>query len=104
MLSSSSSSILDQEEVEYNKEVVAHFVADTYPDFRRTLNDLQRYSVNSGIDTGVMTLSKDLSIKSLVRKFYEQASEYYNEPNSAKTILILADYQHKACDANRGND
>ena len=115
-------SVLDDEEVKYNKEVVAHFVADTYPDFRRTLNDLQRYSANGGIDTGVMSLSKDLSIKALVehmkeqkfnelrkwvaktnyttadivRKFYEQSSEYYDAPNSAKMILILADYQHKA--------
>lgn len=115
-------SVLDQEDVQYNKEVVAHFVADTYPDFRRTLNDLQRYSANGGIDTGVMALSKDLSIKSLigfmkeqkfndlrkwvaktnystadiVRKFYEQANEYYEERDTAKMILILADYQHKA--------
>ena len=32
----------------------------------------------------------------IVRKFYEQASEYYDEQNTAKLILILADYQHKA--------
>lgn len=115
-------SILDDEGVKYNKEVVAHFVADTYPDFRRTLNDLQRYSATGGIDTGVLSLSKDLSLKTLVdaireqkfndirkwvsktnyttadivRKFYEQASEYYDEQNTAKLILILADYQHKA--------
>ncbi len=58
--------ILDTEEIQYDKKVVAELVKKHYPDNRRILNDLQRYATGGVIDTGILsnlvqgTVVKDL--------------------------------------------
>ena len=115
--------ILKQEEIEFDAKVVAEVVAKHFPDYRRVLNELQRYSVSGKIDTGILVnvgeesykeLMKNLRDKnftevrkwvsknsdsdttSLFRELYDSAATTI-EPNSVpQLVLILADYQYKA--------
>ena len=57
--------ILDEQEVSYDKKVLAELIQKHYPDFRKTINELQRYSVNGKIDSGIFYNSKEADIKSL---------------------------------------
>ena len=42
------------EEIEYDKKTLAQLIEKHYPDFRRTINELQRYSVRGKIDSGIL--------------------------------------------------
>ena len=54
-------SILDDEGVKYNTEVLQELVMKFFPDFRRTINELQRYSISGSIDVGILSnISDDL--------------------------------------------
>ena len=64
--------ILDQENVTYNKEVVAQVVAKYYPDNRRVLNELQRYSMGGVIDAGLLAQVSDLNITPLIKAMKEK--------------------------------
>lgn len=115
--------ILKQENVEFDPKVVAELITKYFPDYRRILNELQRYSVSGKIDTGILLnataesykqLVKDLSNKDFteVRKWVGKNAEHgaaplfkelydncitYMEPNSIpQLILVLAEYQYKA--------
>lgn len=115
--------ILKQEEVEFDPKVVAELVTKHFPDYRRILNELQRYSVTGKIDSGILVNMSEESFKTLVRMLKEKDfvevrkwvakqsdadtatlfRELYNsatttiEPNSIpQLVLILADYQYKA--------
>ena len=46
--------ILKDEEIEFDKKVLAELIQKYYPDFRRTINELQRYSVRGKIDSGIL--------------------------------------------------
>jgi DNA polymerase III delta prime subunit len=65
--------ILDQENIEYNKEVVAQVVAKYYPDNRRVLNELQRYSMGGVIDVGLLAQVSDLNITPLIKGLKEKS-------------------------------
>ena len=47
--------ILDSENVKYEQQVVAEVINKHFPDWRRVLNELQRYSATGAIDTGLLT-------------------------------------------------
>jgi DNA polymerase III delta prime subunit len=115
--------ILDRENVKYDKAVVADLIQRHLPDWRRVLNELQRYSVNGTIDTGIFINLGEENFKTLVgyiksknftemrkwigensdtdhtsmfRKFYDQA---YNlvKPNSIPELVVLiSKYQYQA--------
>ena len=114
--------ILDTEQVEYEKKVVADVVQNFFPDFRRVLNELQRYSATGKIDTGIF-VSKDSNIDELItllknkkyedmrkwvaqnndidtavlyRKIYDSASENVKPQGIPQLVVILADYQYKS--------
>jgi hypothetical protein len=116
-------SILKQEQIEFDPKVVAELITKHFPDYRRILNELQRYSVSGKIDSGILVNMSEESFKSLikllkekdfteVRKWVSKNSdsdttslfrELYDsaattiEPNSVpQLVLILADYQYKA--------
>ena len=116
-------SILKQEQVEFDPKVVAELITKHFPDYRRILNELQRYSVSGKIDSGILVNMSEESFKGLikllkekdfteVRKWVSKNSdsdttslfrELYDsaattiEPNSVpQLVLILADYQYKA--------
>lgn len=65
--------ILDQENITYNKEVVAQVIAKYYPDNRRVLNELQRYSIGGSIDAGLLSQVSDLNIAPLVKGLKEKS-------------------------------
>ena len=115
--------ILKQESIEFDPKVVAELVTKHFPDYRRILNELQRYSVSGKIDSGILLNMSEESFRSLVkmlkekdftevrkwvtkqsdadtsalfRELYDSASQTI-EPNSIPPlVLILADYQYKA--------
>ena len=57
--------ILNKENVEYNDKVLAKMVESYFPDFRRVINELQRYSTLGKIDTGILANTSDASIDDL---------------------------------------
>lgn len=115
--------ILDKENVEYDKKVVAHIVSKYFPDWRRVINELQRQSATGTIDIGAMSSSAGTELKELIhmlkkkeftemrkwigknssidsatlmRSLYD-ASTTIMEPGSIPAlVLILADYQYKS--------
>jgi DNA polymerase III delta prime subunit len=116
--------ILSQEGVaDVDSKAVAKLVETYFPDFRRVLNELQRYSVNGRIDTGILINLSDDSFKELIgylkdkdfantrkwiaknsdidtsqlfKTLYDNAVDFMDASSVPKLILILADYQYKA--------
>ena len=116
-------SILKQEQIEFDPKVVAELITKHFPDYRRILNELQRYSVSGKIDSGILVNMSEESFKGLIkllkekdftevrkwvsknsdsdttslfRELYDSAANTI-EPNSVpQLVLILADYQYKA--------
>ena len=115
--------ILDQENVTYDKQAVASMVQTHFPDWRRVLNELQRYSATGTIDAGVLTnhssdnidklinLMKnknftdmrkwvgnntDIDSTNLYRQLYDVLPTRLKSTQSvADAIIILAEYQYK---------
>jgi len=114
-------SILQSEKVEFDKKVVAELVTKHFPDFRRVINELQRYSQLGKIDVGVLAQVADVSITEIVkyikdkdfgavrkwvatneidsttffRKLYDNLYDFLKPHSIPQVILILADYQYK---------
>ena len=115
--------ILKDEEIEFDKKVLAELIQKYYPDFRRTINELQRYSVRGKIDSGILFSLSEANTKELVKilkekRFNDMRKWVINnldkEPSSLFTtiyelmynslqaqslpqsILIIAGYQYKS--------
>ena len=115
--------VLDDENVEYDKKVLAELIQKYYPDFRRTINELQRYSVRGKIDSGILFSLSEANTKELVKilkekRFNDMRKWVINnldkEPSSLfstiyelmysslessslpQSILIIAGYQYKS--------
>lgn len=115
--------ILSFEKVQADGKVVAEIITKYFPDYRRILNELQRYSVSGAIDAGILVnlgdesyveLVKNLKAKNftevrkwvgknsdvesteLFRKLYDKAVDYIELGSIPQLVLILADYQYKA--------
>lgn len=115
--------ILKTEGVEFEPQVVAEIVNKHFPDFRRVLNELQRYSVSGKIDAGILVNLGDESFKTLVkhlkaknftevrkwvgqnsdietsalfRQLYDKATDVLEPSSIPQLVLLLADYQHRA--------
>ena len=115
--------ILSREEVRFSDKVVAEIVKKYFPDFRRTLNELQRYSSTGSIDTGILATLGDANIEGLVsclkdknfnevkkwvtqnldsdatiimRKLYDNLHPLMEGPSIAAAVLIIAEYQYKS--------
>ena len=116
--------ILTSENIPFDKAVVAQVIQKHFPDWRRVLNELQRYAATGKIDTGILTNLKEVSLKELVgmlkekdfsgirkwvgenldndqndifRKLYNTCSEFLaNKQSEAQLILIIAKYQYQA--------
>jgi DNA polymerase III delta prime subunit len=115
--------ILTAEAVEFDSKVVAELVTKHFPDFRRVLNELQRYSASGKIDSGILVNLSDESFKDLIKQIknkdyngvrkwvgkntdidtavlfndlYDTASENIEPATIPNLVLILADYQYKA--------
>ncbi len=113
--------ILENETVEYEPKVIAELVKKHFPDFRRVLNELQRYSQFGKIDTGILVQIADVSITEVVkhlknkdfgairkwvastdvdastlfRKLYDNMYDLLQSQSIPQAVIILADYQYK---------
>ena len=117
-------SILTQENVGYDKNIIAAVITKHFPDNRRVLNELQRYSVSGAIiDTGILNNVSDIQIDALIkslkekdfggcrkwvtnnldndpvkiyRKLYDSLYELLKPNTVPQLVLILAKYQYQA--------
>jgi len=64
--------ILEKEKVETDKKVVAQLINKHFPDWRRVLNECQRYSVSGKIDSGILVTFSDVSIDELTKNLKEK--------------------------------
>jgi DNA polymerase III delta prime subunit len=64
--------ILDAEGIEYDQKVVAELVSKHFPDFRRVLNECQRYSTGGKIDAGILASFSDISVNDLIRNMKDK--------------------------------
>ena len=64
--------ILDQERVDADKKVIAELINKHFPDWRRVLNECQRYSASGKIDTGILASFSDVSIDDLTKNLKEK--------------------------------
>ena len=64
--------ILDQEKIKSDKKVVAQLINKHFPDWRRVLNECQRYSVGGKIDSGILASFSDVSINDLTKNLKEK--------------------------------
>lgn len=114
-------SVLQSEKVEYDDKVVAELIKKHFPDFRRVINELQRYSQLGKIDTGILSQITDVTISDIIkyikekdfgairkwvasndidatafyRKLYDSLYEVLKPQSIPQAVLILADYQYK---------
>jgi len=113
--------ILETENIQYDPKVVAAVLSKHFPDYRRVLNELQRYSVGGVIDEGILSDVQEISMKELIavlknkdwkgmrkwvaenvdndpmiifRRIYDTFFEEIKNP--APLIILLADYQYKS--------
>lgn len=114
--------ILELEKVEYDKAVVVEVIKKHFPDNRRILNELQRYSVSGKIDSGILTDLGEVSLTELMsllkdknftemrkwvtensdndanliyRKIYDQATNFITKDTVPAAVLILGKYQYQ---------
>jgi DNA polymerase III delta prime subunit len=59
--------ILDAEGIEYDQKVLAELVSKHFPDFRRVLNECQRYSAGGKIDSAILASFSDISVNELIK-------------------------------------
>jgi DNA polymerase III delta prime subunit len=64
--------ILESERIEYDQKVVAELVSKHFPDFRRVLNECQRYSTGGKIDSGILASFSDVSLNDLIKSLKEK--------------------------------
>ena len=64
--------ILEEEKVETDKKVIAELINKHFPDWRRVLNECQRYSVSGKIDSGILVTFSDVSIDELTKNLKEK--------------------------------
>jgi DNA polymerase III delta prime subunit len=113
--------VLETEKVEFDDKVIAELVKKHFPDFRRVLNELQRYSQFGKIDTGVLAqigniqideivthikskdfgairkwvATNDLDSNTVFRQLYDSLYDIMKPQSIPQAVLIIADYQYK---------
>ena len=121
---SSIETVLTTENVKFEERVVAELIMKFFPDWRRCLNELQRYSASGQIDSGILVNLSEKNMRDLItflrekdftsmrkwvvnnldndparifRKMYDNLYEYFEDGRSIATaVLLIADYQYKA--------
>jgi len=64
--------ILEQEKVDTDKKVVAQLINQHFPDWRRVLNECQRYSVSGKIDSGILAVFSDVAVNDLIKNLKQK--------------------------------
>ena len=115
--------ILKKQNIEYEDKALIGLITKHFPDFRKLINELQRYSVSGAIDAGVLVNISDENLKSLTghlkakefgdmrkwvvnnldndpvkifRKIYDSLNTSLQPETIPHAILIIADYQYKS--------
>ena len=114
--------ILDAEKVKYEKQAVLEVVKSHFPDNRRIINELQRYShIDNNIDSGIIAVVNTSKVKTLVKyikqkdfkscrawiadnpdpdslfnEFYQSINDYVEPSSIPNLILIIGEYQHRS--------
>ena len=115
--------MLDAEAVKYEEKVLADLVLKYFPDFGRVINELQKYSLNGIIDSGILKQSSDenftelfVALKGkdfsgmrkwvaqnidndhvrLFRQIYDNLNGKFQKKSIPPAILIIADYSYKS--------
>ena len=115
--------ILKEQHIEYEDKALVGLITKHFPDFRKLINELQRYSVSGSIDAGVLVNISDENLKSLTghlkakefsdmrkwvvnnldndpvkifRKIYDSLNTSLQPETIPHAILIIADYQYKS--------
>ena len=115
--------ILDQENVEYEPKVVAALILRWFPDFRRTINELQRYAIAGRIDEGILSQVRDVPMAELIkalrsddftavrkwcaahhdadsvrvlRKIFDAAYEILEPQSIPEVVVLIGKYQYQA--------
>jgi DNA polymerase III delta prime subunit len=78
--------ILDAEGVEYDEKVLAELINKHFPDWRRVLNECQRYSVSGQIDSGILATFSDVAVNDLLQNLKEK-----NFPEVRKWVVANMD-------------
>ena len=114
--------ILDTEGIEYESKVLAELVQKHFPDWRRVLNECQRYSVGGKIDAAILASFSDISVNelvnnlkdknftevrkwvvanldndasSLLRRVYDAAFDHLSPQSIPAAVLVIAKYQYQ---------
>lgn len=115
--------ILDLEKIKYDNGALVQIIQKHFPDYRRVLNELQRYAVRGEIDSGVLAQVGDVNLKELVgflkekdftamrkwvatnsdadqnkifRQIYDAMYDIMQPQSIPQTVIVLADYQYKS--------
>ena len=115
--------ILDGEGVQYEPKVLVELISKHFPDWRRVLNEVQRYSVAGKIDSGILAAFGDIAVNDVVknlkeknftevrkwivsnldndpnvllRRVYDALYEVLDGPSIAAAVLIVAKYQYQS--------
>jgi len=115
--------ILQKENVEFEERVVAELIMKHFPDWRRVINELQRYSATGKIDTGILANISSDNFKALFerlkakdftgmrkwvaenldnepsvlfRRIFDSSNECLNPNSVGRMVLLLAEYQYKS--------
>jgi len=115
--------ILRNENVQFDKEVVAAVITKHFPDNRRILNELQRYAVSGSIDKGILAAVSDVQLtgltkslkekdftsmrkwvtnnldndpKTILRKIYDSLYDLLKPDSIAPAVLVLSKYQYQS--------
>ena len=114
--------ILEQERIEADKKVLAELINNHFPDWRRVLNECQRYSVSGKIDSGILATFSDVSVNDLtknlkqknftevrkwcvdnldndpavlLRRIYDSLSSSLVPSSIPAAVLVIAKYQYQ---------
>jgi DNA polymerase III delta prime subunit len=114
--------ILNTENVKYESAVIAQVIQKHFPDWRRVLNELQRYSATGNIDSSILANMQETSIRELINfmkdkdftevrkwvrnnldtdvnvlynEFYDSASQYFTPDSIPMLVLHIATYQYQ---------
>ena len=116
--------ILTNENVEFDKQVLQHIIAKYFPDYRRTLNELQRFSTSGNIDAGTLSeisdvrkvadlvgylkegnfgemrkwvvVNSDIEPARIYRKIYDSLYEFFKSESIPQAVVILSKYQYQS--------
>ena len=115
--------ILEDNDVKYDERVIAEVINKHFPDWRRILNELQRYSVSGVIDAGILVDIAEINIKELMqsmknkeftnvrkwvvnnldndavrllRRIYDNLYDYVEGSSIPHVVVVLGEYQYKA--------